>query len=85
LTTAFFETIRQGIEDWLTEILPHVKVVTIGGESHDLYDSQGLHIRGKVLDGGFEVLIPEAAIKTYPNITFEISYSENYQELLDNV
>lgn len=40
LTTAFFETIHQGIEDWLTEILPNVEVVTIGGESHDLYDSQ---------------------------------------------
>lgn len=77
---------RSSLQEWVRKIIPKAIVDIAGTVRHDLYDTQGIRLKGKTPDQGFRILMPPRYKKqgSYPNIVIEIGYSESYSDLCDD-
>lgn len=52
------QDLRSSLQEWVRKIVPKAIVDIAGTVRHDLYDAQGIRLKGKTPDQGFRILVP---------------------------
>jgi hypothetical protein len=75
--------LRYSLRQWLMKSIPGANVKISGSVDRDLVTADG-KLKGKTPDQGFNIKIPGFGIRKFPNVVFEVGYSESHSCLLDD-
>ena len=75
--------LRYSLRQWLTKYIPDADVKVSGSVDRDLVTADGT-LKGKTPDQGFYIRIADLDLRMFPNVVFEIGYSESHPNLRDD-
>jgi hypothetical protein len=68
----------------VTTLVAQANVTIMGSVDTDLIAADGIKLKGKTPDQGFQVKVPGFDMRDNHNMVVEVGYSESHQDLIDD-